>query len=196
MSLSGGVNCHEVIKKCNYMLTEFADLYSISKRNPMLIEMEEIKTELIQVAIQQVLRILPQRDDYNYDIDKNVYFRLLDKAAQAWKDSFRKVEKFKNGNNDNIFKKFDEDTKVILRDILKNSQNYNDLDMLDHTILFVVNLGLSKNDEVVREAIAAKQKVGFSQMKKAIKRCQSALEKTKMMQDFLILWHILKIGII
>ena len=179
MSLSGGVNCHEVIKKCNYMLTEFADLYSISKRNPMLIEMEEMKTELIQVAIQQVLRILPQRDDYNYDIDKNVYFRLLDKAAQAWKDSFRKVEKFKNGNNDNIFKKFDEDTKVILRDILKNSQNYNDLDMLDHTILFVVNLGLSKNDEVVREAIAAKQKVGFSQMKKAIKRCQSALEKNK-----------------
>ena len=103
----------------------------------------------------------------------------MDKAAQAWKDSFRKVEKFKNGNNDNIFKKFDEDTKVILRDILKNSQNYNDLDMLDHTILFVVNLGLSKNDEVVREAIAAKQKVGFSQMKKAIKRCQSALEKNK-----------------
>ena len=126
------------------MLTDFADLYSISKRNPMLIEMEEIKTELIQVAIKQVLRILPQRDDYNYDIDKNVYFRLLDKAAQAWKDSFRKVEKFKNGNNDNIFKKFDEDTKVILRDILKSSQNYNDLDMLDHTILFVGSLGLSK----------------------------------------------------
>jgi hypothetical protein len=171
--------CHKVIKKCGYLLTEFAELHSLPKNNPMLIEIQELCSKLIQFATKQVLCILPQRDEYSYDIDKNVYLKLLDRAAHAWKDSLRKVMKYKNENNDHVFKKFDKDTKFALRDILKYSQNYNDLDMLDHTILFVINLGLPKDDELVQEAIEAKQKVAFSQIKKAIKQCQSSLEKNK-----------------
>ncbi len=171
--------CHKVIKKCGYLLTEFAELHSLPKNNPMLIEIQEVCSKLIQFATKQVLCILPQRDEYSYDIDKNVYLKLLERAAHAWKDSLRNVMKYKNENNDHVFEKFDKDTKFALRDILKYSQNYNDLDMLDHTILFVINLGLPRDDEVVQEAIEAKQKVAFSQIKKAIKQCQSSLEKNK-----------------
>ena len=57
------------------------------------------------------------------------------------------------------------------------SIDFDELGVIDYAIGFAKRLGLPDSDPAIQKVIAEKQKVGFAQMRRAIKNCRNGLEK-------------------
>ena len=169
------------VKQARGILEIFHGSYST---NPIYIEIQDMQTKAIQLHLDECLNLFPKLKIFDTDDDEK--FRVsLENLAQRWNggvfEEGKECSKLsilvqKNGDN-KLFEKFVNKKDEIVRGYVNFSLEFDGLDIIDHAIGFGMLLGLSGSDPVIQKAIAEKEKVGFAQMRRAIKKCQNGLNK-------------------